>query len=195
MSPLINSHWRLGAFFIVAVCILAASSAARADDAPSSASTDPQFENGSPPVRISIPAIGLDTDVMPVATDDDGAMSAPGNPDAVGWYSLGPGIGIGGNVVLAGHVDWGGRLRAFGKLHSVSEGDSVTVWDANGRAERYVVQASDWVEAEGAAVDEIFGSRDVPSITLITCGGTFDPWTHQYLHRLIVRALRTADDT
>jgi sortase (surface protein transpeptidase) len=195
MNFLISSSWRLGALFILAVYALAAPLAVRAEDGDSSAPADPQVVNGSPPVRISIPSIGLDTEVMPVATDDDGAMSAPDNPDTVGWYSLGPGIGIGGNVVLAGHVDWGGRLRAFGRLHSVSEGDSVTVWDVNGEAERYVVQSSDWVEAEGAAVEDIFGWRDVPSITLITCGGTFDPWSHQYLHRLIVRALRTAEDT
>ena len=80
-------------------------------------------ENGTAPVRISIPAIGLDTEVVPVAIDTDGAMSAPENPDTVGWYSLGPGIGIGGNVVMAGHVDWGGRLRAFGLLRRLSEGD------------------------------------------------------------------------
>jgi len=195
VSFLINSSWRLGPLFIFAVYILAAPLAVLADDGDGIDLADSQITNGSPPVRISIPAIGLDTDVMPVATDDDGAMSAPDNPDAVGWYSLGPGIGIGGNVVLAAHVDWGGRLRAFGRLHSVSEGDSVTIWDASGGAERYVVQSSDWVEAEGAAVEEIFGSREAPTITLITCGGTFDPWSHQYLHRLIVRALRTAEDT
>jgi len=146
-------------------------------------------DNGAPPVRISIPAIGLDTEVVPVATDSDGAMSAPGDPDTVAWYSLGPGLGIGGNMVFAGHVDWGGRLRAFGSLSRLAEGDEITVWDAIGESERYVVESSDWVEAEGAAVDDIFGTRDSPSVTLITCGGTFDPWAHQYLHRLIVKAL------
>jgi sortase (surface protein transpeptidase) len=147
------------------------------------------FENGVPPVRISIPAIGLDTEVVPVATDLDGAMSSPSDPDTVAWYSLGPGLGIGGNVVFAGHVDWGGKLRAFGLLNRLAEGDEITVWDAVGESERYVVESSDWVEAEGAAVDDIFGMRDSPSMTLITCGGSFDPWAHQYLHRLIVKAL------
>jgi sortase (surface protein transpeptidase) len=145
-------------------------------------------DNGAPPVRMSIPAIGLDTQVVPVATDSDGSMSAPGDPDTVAWYSLGPGLGIGGNMVFAGHVDWDGRLRAFGLLNRLAEGDEITVWDAVGESERYVVESSDWVEAEGAAVDDIFGTRESPSMTLITCGGTFDPWAHQYLHRLIVKA-------
>jgi sortase (surface protein transpeptidase) len=149
------------------------------------------FENGAPPVRISIPAIGLDTEVVPVGTDADGAMSSPEDPDTVAWYSLGPGLGIGGNIVFAGHVDWGGRLRAFGLLNRLGEGDEITVWDAVGDSERYVVESSHWVEANGAAVDEIFGITESPSMTLITCGGTFDPWAHQYLHRLIVKALLT----
>jgi sortase (surface protein transpeptidase) len=162
-----------------------------ADDEPVPSENSPfeTFDNGAPPVRISIPAIGLDTEVVPVATDPDGAMSAPSDPDTVAWYSLGPGLGIGGNVVFAGHVDWAGRLRAFGLLSRLAEGDEITVWDAVGDSERYVVESSHWVEAEGAAVDDIFGMRDSPSMTLITCGGTFDPWAHQYLHRLIVKAL------
>jgi LPXTG-site transpeptidase (sortase) family protein len=165
-----------------------------ADDFPIDTPVELAGENGTPPVRISIPSIGLDTDVVPVSTDPDGAMSAPGDPDTVAWYSLGPGLGIGGNIVLAGHVDWGGRLRAFGLLNRLSEGDTVTVWSSAGGSEDYIVESTDWVEAEGAAVDEIFGLRDSPSMTLITCGGTFDPLAHQYLHRLIVRATRAAPD-
>jgi sortase (surface protein transpeptidase) len=164
---------------------------AYADDSASATNDEAGYENGTPPVRISIPAIGLDTEVVPVGTDHDGAMSAPSDPDTVAWYSLGPGLGIGGNVVLAGHVDWGGQLRAFGLLRALSEGDTITVWDAAGESETYVVETSDWVEAEGAAVDEIFGFRDSASMTLITCGGTFDPWAQQYVHRLIVRASLT----
>jgi LPXTG-site transpeptidase (sortase) family protein len=156
------------------------------------AAADAPISNGTAPVRITIPAIGLDADVVPVGTEADGAMSAPENPDTVGWYSLGPGIGIGGNVVLAGHVDWGGSLRAFGSLRRVTEGDSITVWNAKGDSESYSVESSDWVEADGAPVDEIFGNQSAPTVTLITCGGTFDPWARQYLHRLIVRAHRTA---
>ncbi|MFN0071342.1 MAG: class F sortase [Chloroflexota bacterium] len=154
-----------------------------------------EFENGVPPVRIQIPSIGLDTEVVPVGLDPDGAMSAPVDPDTVAWYSLGPGLGIGGNIVLAGHVDWAGRPRVFAHLRNLSEGDLITIWDEKGDASSYFVESSGWVEAEGAPIEEIFGSRSESTITLITCGGTFDPFARQYLHRLVVRAQQTLGST
>jgi sortase (surface protein transpeptidase) len=189
MMPDRSTLARACALVLAGLLVLISPWAANADEAV----MDVQVENGAPPVRISIPAIGLDTEIVPVETDPDGAMSAPSDPDTVAWYSLGPGLGIGGNVVLAGHVDWGGRLRAFGLLRTLSEGDLVTVWDADGDSESYLVQSSDWVEADGAALEEIFGHQESPTITLITCGGTFDPWAHQYVHRLIVRAILAAE--
>ena len=138
-----------------------------------------------------IAALGLDTDVIPVGTDQNGAMSAPDDPDAVAWYSLGPGAVLIGNVVLAGHVDWNGQLRAFGRLESLSEGDEISLWDDAGQEFSYLVDSSDWVDAEGATVDDIFGQSLDSRITLITCGGLFDPFHRQYLQRLIVRAHAT----
>lgn len=153
-----------------------------------------ETSNGVPPVRINIPAIGLDTTVIPVGMDSDGAMAAPDNPDTVAWYALGPGLGVGGNVVLAGHVDWDGRPRAFGYLRRLSEGDVIIVWDQEGSSESYAVAFSHWVEADGADTEEIFAITETPTITLITCGGAYDPISRQYLHRLIVKAVLAADE-
>lgn len=148
-------------------------------------------DQGVAPTRIVIAALGLDTDVIPVGTDQYGAMAAPDDPDAVAWYSLGPGLAPIGNVVLAGHVDWDGQLRAFGRLESLSEGDEISLWNDDGQVFSYLVDSSDWVNADGASVDEIFGQSMDARITLITCGGLFDPFHRQYLQRLIVRAHAT----
>ena len=147
------------------------------------------------PVHIAIPALGLEAPIVPIGLEDDGAMAAPADPDTVGWYEFGPGIGGSGNAILAGHVDWGGRLRVFGFLRQLEPGDEVLVSDADGNQLAYRVVWSNLVDAEDAPLDEIFAQGPSEELTLITCGGTFDRATHQYLGRLIVRAVREQAET
>jgi hypothetical protein len=143
---------------------------------------------GVPPVKLTIPALGVEAAVEAVGQDEDGAMSAPTDPDEVAWYQLGPGMGVPGNVVFAGHVNWNGRLRAFGRIDHLDPGDVIQVIDAEGRGFEYAVESSHWVRAEGAPIEEIFAQPPEPMITLITCGGEFIPSRREYLDRLIVRA-------
>lgn len=170
---------------------------ARADDPDGSA--PPQAPDravppagGAAPVELKIPSLSVDAPVFPVGMDDDGAMDVPPDADAVAWWSLGPGAGVPGNMVLSGHVDWGGRLRVFGWLRQLGPGDQVVVVDEQAREFSYTVVESRWVPADAAPVQEIFDGSGVGSgvseVTLITCGGDFDHDTHQYLDRLIVRA-------
>jgi LPXTG-site transpeptidase (sortase) family protein len=143
---------------------------------------------GVPPVKIAIPALGIEAPVEPVGQDADGAMSAPTHPDEVAWYKLGPGMGVPGNVVLAGHINWEGRVRTFGYLDQLGPGDVVQVIDEQGRGFEYAVDSSRWVRAEGAPLEEIFAQPTEPVLTLITCGGEYVASRREYLDRLIVRA-------
>jgi LPXTG-site transpeptidase (sortase) family protein len=143
------------------------------------------------PVEVFIPALGVDADVVPVGEDSDGAMGSPTDPDTVAWWSLGYGTGEDpGNVVLAGHVNWLGRLRPFGLIDQLAPGDEIVLHDELGREYHYQVTWSKLVEAEGAPVEEIFSPSDRAELTLITCGGTFVPATREYLDRTIVRAVK-----
>ena len=143
---------------------------------------------GVPPVKLMIPAIGIEAMVEAVAEDPDGAMSVPTFPDDVAWYKLGPGMGVPGNVVFAGHINWDNRVRAFGYLDRLDKGDVVQVIDEQGRGFEYKVESLHWVRAEGAPLSEIFAQPDYPQITLITCGGEYVASRREYLDRLIVKA-------
>jgi sortase (surface protein transpeptidase) len=143
---------------------------------------------GVPPVKLSMPSLGVDAPVVPVGQDEDGAMAAPTDPDTVAWYEPGPGMGVPGNAVFAAHINWAGRLRVFGSLHQLEPGDPILIIDAEGHGYKYLVESSHWVRAEGAPVEEIFASADAPTVTLITCGGEYVAATREYLDRLIVRA-------
>lgn len=141
------------------------------------------------PTYVAIPTIGAYANVTPLGLEEDGAMAAPADPDEVGWYQYGPGIGSPGNAILAGHVDWGGYLRAFGLLHYLAPGDAVYVTDHLGQEYLYTVAWSEWVD-QYASPEAYFAQSEVEEITLITCGGVFDQASGQYLSRLIVRAVR-----
>jgi sortase (surface protein transpeptidase) len=158
------------------------------EPAPEAGPATPPGAWGIPPIKITIPSLGVEAKVEAVGQDPDGAMSVPTVPDDVAWYKLGPGMGVPGNVVFAGHINWEGRTRAFGYLDQLDRGDVIQVIDEQGRGFEYAVESSHWVRAEGAPIDEIFAQPTQPVITLITCGGEYVPSRREYLDRLIVRA-------
>lgn len=140
------------------------------------------------PRRIRIPAIEVDAGFEYVGLAGDGAMDVPKDGTNVAWYRLGPRPGEPGNAVIAGHVDWGGKPAVFWRLSRLQAGDLVEITAADGRKYEYTVQWQRWYEAAQAPVEEVFGQSDASEITLITCGGTFDRQTRQYVSRLVVRA-------
>ena len=46
-------------------------------------------------------------------------------------------------------------------------------------------------DAETAPLEEIFQQTSAQEVTLITCGGRFDPAIRMYLERWVVRAIRS----
>ena len=141
------------------------------------------------PKRLRIPAISVDTGFEYVGLAADGAMDVPKDPSQVAWYRLGPRPGERGNAVVAGHVDWGGKLAVFWGLSRLKAGDVVEVTAADDRKYEFSVQWVRWYDAAQASVDEVFGQGENPELTLITCGGDFDRKTRQYLSRVVVRAV------
>jgi LPXTG-site transpeptidase (sortase) family protein len=156
------------------------------------AQMDPAAEPvlGSTPLAIDIPKIGTHAQVVPLGQDDDGTMQAPTDPDTVGWYALGVGVGAPGNALLDGHVDWGGRLRVFGLLKQLEPGDAIQITDVAGTVFSYSVAWTRLYAADTAPLDEVFEQTSAEEVTLITCGGAFDRSIRMYLSRWIVRATR-----
>lgn len=169
------------------VALVAFAAPVRADEAAAPAGLPAA---GLQPLSLSIPRLGTSAPIVPVGLEEDGAMAAPTDPDTVGWYELGPGVGVPGNAVLAGHVDWAGRLRAFGRLRDLAAGDRIVLAAPDGGALAYQVEWNVLVDADTAPVAELFAQSPREELTLITCGGEFDPATRQYLGRVVVRAVR-----
>jgi LPXTG-site transpeptidase (sortase) family protein len=146
--------------------------------------------DGALPSSISIPRFRSEASVVSLGMDGDGTMAVPSDPDTIGWYDFTGKVGIPGNAVLVGHVDWAGRLRAFGRLRDLSAGDQVDVVDALGRQLTYSVESVETIDAATPPTEYLTQHGPGEELTLITCGGAFDRHSHQYLSRVIVRAVR-----
>ena len=180
--------------WLAAVALLGLAAApAFAEPAAPTVSGSPQGVSGTAPVFLTIPRIGTAATVVPLGLLEDGTLDAPADPDTIGWYALGSGVGAPGNAILDGHVDWGGRLRVFGRLRELRPGDAVLVTDADGQSFEYRVSWTRLVDAAAAPLDEIYGQGEQEELTLITCGGAFDAAERMYVDRLVVRAVRAAD--
>ena len=124
----------------------------------------------------------------------EGVMQDPTGPFVVAWYEDLGSLGEGGNVVLAGHIDyWNVGPAVFYTLDELAEGDEVDVTGEDGEVYTYLV---DWVrqyDADNAPLEEIVGRTTDDNLTLITCGGTFDYANGEYLQRTVVRATRVVE--
>lgn len=138
------------------------------------------------PERIVLPSLGVDAPIVPVGTEEDGAMGTPGNGEDVAWWH---GTEVGeGNALFAGHRDWKGAQGSFYDLKSLEPGDEVRVV-GDGEELTFEVLWVRQVDADTPEAPDILAQTDEPVITLITCGGVFDRSIRHYTDRVIARAV------
>jgi hypothetical protein len=142
-----------------------------------------------PPVRLAVPAHGVDSAVDPVGVEPDGQMTIPADVARVGWYRFGPAPGAPGSAVIAGHVDDRTQgLGALAPLRAAAPGDEVLVTDAAGTTSRWRVVSRELISKQVLPLDELFRRDGPPRLTLITCGGPFLPEYGSYRDNVVVVA-------
>ncbi|PBC60967.1 class F sortase [Streptomyces sp. Tue6028] len=143
--------------------------------APSRASsTAPHALARSAPVRLRIPAIGVDTPVMRLGLAADGTVQVPPVTahDRAGWYRHSPTPGQTGPSVILGHVTVGAYGDGvFRRLARLRRGDRIVARLENGTAAEFAVSAVRTVAKADFPADDVYGDVDRPELRLITCGG------------------------
>jgi len=149
----------------------------------------------APIASMSIPRFGVDAPIVILGVDDNGVMETPDGPLNVAWYDFSSKPGFGSNAVFSGHVDYYNYGPAvFWNLKDLEMGDIIEVRLEDGTLYEYGVASRKQYSASNAPIQEIVGQTPAEVITLITCGGTFDPSIGQYDDRVIVRAERLYED-
>ncbi|MBB1256127.1 class F sortase [Streptomyces sp. OF3] len=128
----------------------------------------------SVPVRLSIPAVGVDTPVMRLGLAADGTAEVPplAADDRAGWYRYSPTPGEVGPAVILGHVTVGqygdGVFRHLARLR---RGEVIVVRRKDGTSATFAVHAVRTVARADFPVEDVYGDVGRPELRLITCGG------------------------
>ncbi|SEF16247.1 sortase domain-containing protein [Jiangella alba] len=139
------------------------------------------------PVRVRIPAIGVDSALETLRRGDDGRLAAPVDWQTAGWFAGGPVPGTPGPAVLAGHVDSPSGPAVFAGLARLRPGDRVEVELSDGETAVFVVDGSRTVPQADFPSDEVYGPVPDRQLRLITCH-TFDESAGHYVDNLVVFA-------
>lgn len=144
----------------------------------------------SQPLRLRIPAIGVNAPVVEVGLDSDGTVQVPplDRRNLLGWYKYGPTPGQRGASVILGHVDSVTGASVFFHLKDLHKGDMVYVTLADGKTAAFAVDGLQNTPKTTFPTGAVYGKLSYPGLRLITCGGAFDQATGHYLDNIIVYA-------
>jgi hypothetical protein len=142
----------------------------------------------SRPVRVRIPAVGVDSGLMDLGLQADGTLEVPPAGFPAGWFTDAPTPGEVGPAVIAGHVDWAGAPGVFAELRDVVVGDEVLVGRADGRTAVFRVTQVGRFAKDAFPTAAVYGDLDHPGLRVITCGGEFDEAAQSYRDNTVVFA-------
>ncbi len=159
-------------------------------DEDQAATTDDECVRGALPDQVVIDAADVNHPVEFLEIVD-GVMQPPSGPQYVSWYKETARLGEQNNIVIAGHVNWWGVPQGpFYGLIGLQEGDTIQITGDDGKIYVFEVQ---WVRQESnldAPNPEVVGPTGEATLTLITCGGEWDPSISEYNERTVVRAIQ-----
>jgi hypothetical protein len=142
----------------------------------------------APPVRLRIPAIGVDSSLQELDVGPDGTIDVPSDASRPGWYSRGPVPGETGPAVILGHLDSYSGPAVFYRLSSLHPGDAVLVGTQDGSEWSFSVQRVATFSADAFPTSQVYGATPDPELRLITCGGTYSLSRRQYLANVVAFA-------
>jgi sortase (surface protein transpeptidase) len=142
------------------------------------------------PVRILIPAIGVNAGIIPLGLNRDRTIQVPQSAAIAGWFKPGPEPGELGAAVILGHVDSAHGPGVFYRLRALQPGDAITVVVRTGSKVRFVITGMKAVAKERFPKKRIYRHAGEAVLRLVTCDGRFDTRTGHYVDNYVVFARR-----
>jgi hypothetical protein len=145
----------------------------------------------SPPVAVSIPAIGVKSKLLHLGLNKDGTIQVPDlntSANEAAWYKYSATPGQIGTSVIEGHVDSYGGPAVFYRLGALRPGNRVSVALADGITAVFRVTGVREYAKDKYPANTIYAPANFAALRLITCGGGFDAATGHYLSSVVVYA-------
>jgi len=140
------------------------------------------------PVSLTIPLIGVKTNLITLGLAAGGSMQVPSSTTVAGWFTGSPRPGSVGSSIIVGHVDSKKVPGVFYRLPELKRGDDIYVKRADGTTAEFRVTANQTYLKDHFPTETVYGPTPDAELRLITCGGTFDSATGHYLSNIIVYA-------
>ena len=134
----------------------------------------------SPPVSLTIPALGVDAAIERLGVDSDQHLEVPSDPGGAGWYEESAAPGAAGAAVIAGHVTWAQEPAVFFDLGGVRPGQRVHIRRADGRTAIFAITKIKQYAKDTFPTAKVYRPVDRPVLRLITCGGQYDADSDSY---------------
>ena len=140
------------------------------------------------PVSLTIPLIGVKTNLITLGLAAGGSMQVPSSTTVAGWFTGSPRPGSVGSSIIVGHVDSKSGPGIFFRLPELKKGDDVYIKRSDGTTAEFRVTEVQEYPKDQFPTDRVYGPTPDAELRLITCGGTFDSVTGHYLSNIIVYA-------
>ena len=138
------------------------------------------------PIALRIPAIGVRTRLIRLGLTRQGKLQVPTSPSVAGWYTSSPRPGEIGSSIIAGHIDSYLGPGIFYRLRELHPGNRIYVRQADDKLAIFRVTGVHQYPKAHFPTAAVFGPAPDAELRLITCGGTFDHATHNYLSNVVV---------
>ncbi len=142
------------------------------------------------PVSLTIPLIGVQTNLMTLGLGSNGELQVPplSTASVAGWYTGSPRPGAIGSSIIVGHVDTKSLPAVFYRLNTLTRGDKIYVKRADGTLVEFRVTSVQTYLKDHFPTEAVYGPVPDPELRLITCGGAWDRATSHYLSNIVVYA-------
>jgi sortase (surface protein transpeptidase) len=140
------------------------------------------------PVRVVIPAIGVDARIEQLGLNVDRTMQVPGSLADAGWFQPGPEPGETGAAVIVGHLNSTRGQGVFAHLSSLRRGQLIVVYLRDGSRVRFVARSMLRVSKSRFPTKLVYAKTSKPTLRVITCAGWLDPATGHHADNYIVLA-------
>jgi hypothetical protein len=145
----------------------------------------------SVPVRVDIPAIGVDSKLLHLGVNADGTIQVPSldtDAELAAWYKYSATPGQVGTSIIEGHVDTLQGPAVFFRLGALRPGNTIDVTLADGVTAVFRVTGVREFPKASFPAGTVYSQARYPALRLITCGGAFDYTTGHYLSSTVVFA-------
>lgn len=141
------------------------------------------------PVRLKVPAIGVDSAIEDALITPDGRMDVPSGTKNVAWFALGPNPGEVGSAVIGGHYGFyqGNKgPTVFYKLDQLKVGEKIYIVDDKGGTLAFQVREIKLFDRNADATDVFTSSDGLAHLNLITCEGVWNKIDDNYPLRRVI---------